>query len=510
MTDISQWISGWAIMQPAKTAIEFEGEDISYAEFDRNIGLFCHLLGDLGIGHGDRVACLGENTPDQLYLFFACARMGATLVTLNWRLAGPEHAYQIRDSGTRALFADPAFQQQIDQHHHEFRDVIRVSTMPGGRQDWQNLGDLKNAVVTAERETPAPSGTRDDAVLLVYTSGTTGRPKGAVLTQNNVFWNAINSTQCHDMTSRDVILTNLPLFHVGGMNNQTTPAFHAGATVILQRRFEPALMLRAIEHRRPTLTLAVPAVLNAMITHPDWPTTDISSLRLLMAGSTTVPTAMIEQVHTRGLPVGQIYGSTETCPIALALRAEDAMHKVGSCGKPLPHGQARIINRDGADVEQGERGELLVRGGNVFREYWNNPAATAGAHRDGWFHTGDIAHQDEDGFYFIDDRSKDVIISGGENIYPAELEQVLAHEHRLTEAAVIGRPDPKWDEVPIVIAARRDGEQISAEEVKALFVGRLAKYKHPHDVTFVDALPRNALGKILKYELRAALSAGRL
>lgn len=496
-------------MQPEKTAIEFEDLQISYAAFDRQIDQFAQLLTGLGCQHGDRVACLGENTPDQLALFFACARQGLILVTLNWRLAGPEHAYQIRNSGARLIFADPAFQQQIDQFHGEFSQVVRISTTLDTRDGWQSLPDLLSSLDNSGEALPA-TGSDEDPVLLVYTSGTTGRPKGAVLTQRNILWNAINGTHSHDMTSQDVILTNLPLFHVGGLNNQTTPALHAGATVILQRRFEPDTMLQAIESRRPTLTLAVPAVLNALITHPDWPTTDISSLRLLMAGSTTVPTAMIEQVHARGLPVGQIYGSTETCPIAIVLRAGDAMNKVGSCGKPVPHCQARIIDRDGQDVPAGQPGELLVRGANVFREYWNNPAATEESFLDGWFRTGDIAHQDEDGFYFIDDRSKDVIISGGENIYPAELEQVLAHEHRLTEAAVIGRQDDRWDEVPVVVAVLREGEIMSAEDVRALFTDRIARYKHPHDVIFVDALPRNALGKILKFELRAAMQEGRL
>jgi len=501
--DLSNWISGWAAQTPDKTALISEEGNLSYAGFSDRIDRMAAALEEhLSLGAGDRIAHLGENSVGQLTLFFACARLGAILVTLNWRLAPPEHLYQLQDSEPKALFADPAFFGHADSIRAELPGTKFLSI--GGREDgWPALPESNGPVAAASPGYEAP-------VLLVYTSGTTGKPKGAVLTQSNVFWNAINSTHTHDMTSDDIVLGNLPLFHVGGLNNQLSPALHCGATVLLHRRFDPGETLAAIGRDRPTLALAVPAMMQAITEHPNWAETDLSSLRFVVAGSTTVPTALIQRFHDRGIPIGQIYGSTEMCPIAVVLRRPDAVAHIGSCGKPAIHVEARIVDGEGNDLPDDQPGELLVRGPNVFQGYWRNPEATAAALQDGWFRTGDVARRDAQGFYYIEDRAKDVIISGGENIYPAELEQILAAETDLAEFAVVGRPDPRWDEVPVIIAVPREGQTVDRDGLLGLFQGRVARFKQPKDVIVVDALPRNALGKVLKFELHDMLKEGRI
>ena len=498
--NLAHWIVRWADFQPGRCAVHFEGRDWTYADMAEGVARLSGAMAQgLGIRAGDRVAHLGYNSVDLLLLVFACARLGATLVPLNWRLAPPEHAYILRHAGAKALLAEPEFIAPTETVCGQFPGVHRVAY--GGASGWRSYGDLMRS---AEPLADGPGDFRAP-MLIVYTSGTTGRPKGAVLSQNALLWNAVNSAQAHDLTSRDHVLTVLPMFHVGGMNIQTLPALHAGATVTLLRRFDPGAVLAALVGRRPTTTLLVPAVMQALLRHPDWEHADLSSLRLIMAGSSNIPEALIRPFHDRGIPVGQIYGSTETCPIAIYLRGEDAMRKPGSAGKPAVHCEVRLVDDDGRDVPPGRSGEILVRGPNVMDGYWDDPAATAAALRDGWFHTGDLGHRDDEGFYYVDDRKKDLIISGGENIYPAELENVLADCAQIAEAAVVARPDSRWGEVPVAIVVPKPSSGITADAVLALFEGRLARYKHPHAVLFVDALPRNAMGKVLKYELRERL-----
>jgi fatty-acyl-CoA synthase len=298
----------------------------------------------------------------------------------------------------------------------------------------------------------------------------------------------------------------LPMFHVGGLNIQTLPALHAGAKVTLHRRFEATATLLAIARDKPTLAVLVPAQLTAMLEHPLWRDTDLSSLRAITTGSSIVPTPLIEAVHARGVPVIQVYGSTETAPIAIYQTRSDAFVSVGSCGRPSPLCDIRVVDRDGRDVGRGERGEILVRGPNVMTGYWRNAAATGAALVEGWFHTGDIGHVDARGCYYIDERKNDVIISGGENIYPAEIEAILLGDPRIAEAAVVARPDPRWGEVPVAVIVPRAGMSLTADAVAALFRDRLARFKQPRDVVFAASLPKNALGKVLRRELRRVVA----
>jgi fatty-acyl-CoA synthase len=279
--------------------------------------------------------------------------------------------------------------------------------------------------------------------------------------------------------------------------------------VILQERFEAGAALAAIAREKPTLTLVVPAVMQAMIAHPDWATTDLSSLRAVGAGSSVIPRELIDAFHARGVPVMQVYGATETGPTATVLPRADAARKAGSCGLPAAHTEIDVFRDDGTRASPDERGELWVRGDNVFSGYWRDEAATRAAFGPrGWFRTGDVGHRDAEGYFWIDDRRTDLIISGGENVYPAEVEAVLAAHPAVAQCAVVARPDPKWGEVPVAVVALRPGATLPRAEALALFEGRLARFKHPRDLLVLDRLPATALGKVEKFRLRALVRGG--
>src|SRR5688572_27177151 len=459
--DLSRIVERWAAHIPAKLALHFEGADVTYAELWARIDAASK---GLHVRRGERVAWLGYNSPDMLVLLFALARRGAILVPLNWRLTAAEQRQVLADCAPKLLFCDADFRAQAEQ--------LGVP-----------LGSCKEGTLTE------PVGKDEDDVLIVYTSGTTGKPKGAMLTQSALLWNGFNSIHAHDLSQSDHVLSALPMFHVGGLNNQTLPALLAGATVTLHRRFEPGAWLADVAARRPSLSLLVPATMAAVIAHPAWEATDLSSLRLLNTGSMVVPDSLISAFHERGVPVGQIYGCTETAPIALVLLRNESRKKVGSTGKPAPHCEVKLVD-----------GEIWVRGPAVMRGYWPD---YSGLTEDGWFRTGDLARIDEGGFYWIVGRSKEVIISGGENIHPAELENVLADCPDIAEAAVVGIEDPKWGEAACACVVSK----LDEATVMKLFEGKLAHYKHPRRIAYFDALPRNAMGKVLKSELRAALAS---
>ena len=500
--DISGWIERWADFTPYKSAILFGDENLNYLAFIEKIRTCARMLsGPLGVRHGDRVAFLGFNSVDFLVLMFACARLGAMMVPLNWRLAPDEHCYMLVHAGASVLLVEPEFEAGVI----EIQDRLggcRLIRYGASREGWESLKALLTVADGPDRDLRAGP---NDPALIVYTSGTTGRPKGAMLTQQALVFNAINSAAVHDMTSSDVIFTNLPLFHVGGLNIQTTPALHVGASVILHRRFVPDETVATIRDHRPTLMILVPAMMQALIDDPAWLEIDFSSLRCIVTGSTAVPETILRTYLRRGIPIVQVYGLTETGPIAIHQRISDAYSSAGSTGKVALHCEAEIHAADGTKLTSGEKGEIVVRGPNVMTGYWKDPDATAETMRDGWFHTGDVGYTEKDGNFYVVDRIKDVIISGSENIYSVELEIPLDECPDITEAAVVGRSDVRWGEVPVACVVRRKGSTITKDQVLALYNSRVAKYKHPHDVFFMDSLPHNVMGKILKYELRAAI-----
>jgi fatty-acyl-CoA synthase len=502
--DISGWVDHHAVFTPDKVAISFQGVDATWADLARRVArLSAVLRSELGVKPGDRVGYLGLNSPELVALFFSCARIGALTVPLNWRLTLHEHQEMVEDFEPKVLFVEP------DYYDHAIRlgksignaNLVGMSDVPGG---WFAYHNLKSHIGDGIQGDQGAS--LKDPLLICYTSGATGTPKGAVLTQEAFFFNAVNSTHMHEMSSQDRILTNLPMFHVGGINILTFPALHIGATIIMHAAFDVEATLKALEKEAITLAVLVPAQIAAMIAHPAWESTDFSSLRVIDTGSTFVPDKLIHALQGRGVAVGNIYGCTETAPIATSLTRHDT-RKVGSVGKAALHCDIRLVDEDGNDVPAGTSGEILVRGPSVMQGYWNKPELTAEVLKDGWFHTADMAHTDEEGFIYIDDRKKDMIISGGENIYPAELENILAECPDLVEAAVVGREHEKWGEVPVVFAVAKASNTIAKSGILELFEDRLAHYKHPKDVIFLEALPRNAMGKILKHELRAQLKS---
>jgi len=497
--DLSDLIARNADFTPGKTAIRFGDRTLSYAAFhERIVSTARALKSELGVGRGDRVAILAANHSDYLVTLYACARLGAMLVTLNWRLAVPEQLYILSDSGAKVLVVDKEFSavvEQLAQHLPDLK-VVGLDYAPAGAPSFDELlaagsGDGRN-----------PHTDTSNPLLLVYTSGTTGRPKGAVLRQEALVWNALMSHHAHDMRADDHILTFLPMFHVGGLNIQTTPAVQLGATVTIHTRFAPDTALLAIAQDKPTLIVMVPAVMQALIQHPLWAATDLSSLRAIAAGSSLIPVPLVEAFMQRGVPVIQIYGSTETAPTAIYTRVGGDLSRLTSTGLPGLYCEAKIVDEEGREVPLGAAGEVVVRGPNVLYEYWGNAEATAEALRDGWYHTGDIGTRDTDGYFYIHDRKKNMIISGGENIYPAEVERVL-HDHPcIAEAAVIGRPDPKWQEVPVAYIVCHKDKTLDADEVKAFVGQHLARFKIPREIVFVESLPRTALGKVQHFMLR--------
>jgi fatty-acyl-CoA synthase len=498
--NIARWIDRWAGMEPGRVALEFENRRLTYADLAGRISRLAGLLSErLGVGRGDRVAHLGKNDPEILTLVFACARIGAIFVPLNWRLAPPELEYILGNAEPAVLFADAEFAP--------IAEGLAMAPGAGRRVIW---GAARPGWLDHEIETPAATsigdeagaGDRADPLMIVYTSGTTGRPKGAVLTQDAIFHTAINGTLAFGLTSADVSLNALPMFHVGGLNIQCLPLLHAGGRVIIHRVFDPGRALRTIAERRVTLFIAVPAMLAALLAHPDWASADLSSLRNLCTGASTVPEPMVKAVLARGLAINQVYGTTETAPTVAYTLPGVTGRRATSCGQPAMHAALKVVDDRGRALPAGQTGELWAKGPNIMREYWRDSAATQEALVEGWFRTGDLAHRDEDGFYYIDDRLKDVIISGGENIHSAELEQVLSECPQIAEWAVVAAPDPRWTEVPVAVIVRRPGASIEAADILALFEGRLARYKHPKRVVFAEALPRNAMGKVLKYVLR--------
>jgi fatty-acyl-CoA synthase len=498
--DLSDLIARNADFTPDKAALRFGGKTLTYAAFWQRIAAAARALkSQLGIARGDRVAILAANHPDYLVLLYACARLGALLVPLNWRLAVPEQLYILADATPKALIVEDAFAAVVPplkEAQPRLRTIrLAEDTGPDTFESLlsQATGDDRNPHV----DTSCP-------LLLVYTSGTTGRPKGAVLRQEALLWNAVMSQHMHDLTACDHVLTVLPLFHVGGLNIQTTPALQLGATVTLHPRFAPDTTLAAIAIGRPTLTVLVPATIQALIEHRRWSETEVTSLRAVTTGSTQVPQALIDAFTARGVPVLQVYGSTETCPIAIYTRCGGDLSRGTSTGLPGLCCEARIVDDSGREVPHGSPGEIAVRGPNVFFEYWGNAAATSEALRDGWYLSGDIGTRDADGYFTVHDRKKNMIISGGENIYPAEVERVLLEHPAVAEVAVIGRADPRWQEVPVAYVVRRVGASVMAEEIMRHVGSELARFKVPRAVVFVEALPRNALGKVQHFMLRQA------
>ncbi|MBI3157560.1 MAG: AMP-binding protein [Burkholderiales bacterium] len=498
--NIADWIRANAQRMPGKVALRGAEGDLSYAEFEHGVAESAAVLASAGVRHGDRVAWLGLNSAAQLAMLFACARVGAIFLPLNWRLAPPEHRSMLAESAPALLLADDPFVAQTasaDAVSPGLRCVALGAHIPPGWTSWRQLAD---AASSPSAIVAAAGG--DEPVLLCYTSGSTGRPKGALLSHAALAANADASVDMHGLTADDRVLTTLPMFHVGGLNIQTTPALRTGCTVVLHPKFDPQATLEAIERERITLTVLVPAQIEALLAHPRWARTDLRSLRAISTGSTFVPPLHIKAIQARDVPLIQVWGATETCPIAACQRIPDAFACPGSAGRAAAGVELRVVDGAGAEVPAGGSGEILVRGANVMSGYWRDPEASARALREGWFHSGDRGRLDDQRRLWVDGRLKDMIISGGENVSPAEVESVLLECPDVAEAAVVGRPDARWGEVVVAVVAPRPGAALDPERLLGMFQGRLARFKQPKVMLVVDELPRTALGKVRKDDVR--------
>ena len=502
--DFADWIADSAARTPDKVALACGEDTSSYAALARRVETIAAALAGAGVGRGGCVAWLGLASVDLLATLFACARLGAIFVPLNWRLAPPEHRAMLRQCPPALLVAEAAFVDDCTQAKVVPAGTRCVALARAPADGWTSWSDLLAAPPGA-----LPQGDRNPRapLLLCFTSGSTGEPKGVLLSADALAANADASVDMHAMAPDDRVLTTLPLFHVGGLNIQTTPALRAGCTVTLHARFDAGAVFDAIERERITLTVLVPAQLEAMIAHPRWANADFSSLRAISTGSTIVPERLVAAVHDRGVPVLPVWGATETTPIASCLHTDEAFAHAGSAGRAALGCELRVVDTEGRDVAPGARGEVWVRGRNLMLGYWGDEAATARALAGGWYHSGDSGHLDAEGYLTIDGRLKDMIISGGENVSPAEIEAVLAACPDIADAAVVGRPDARWGEAVVAVVVRKPGATLSAERVLALFDGRLARFKHPKAVLFVDAMPRTALGKLRRDEVRQLAAA---
>jgi fatty-acyl-CoA synthase len=485
---VGSWPARWAASAPDACAIRWDGADITWRQLEHGVASAANALADMGVGRGDRVGCLMTNCPEFLLAVFATVRLGALFVPLNTRLAAPELAYIAEDAGVSVLVTEASFDAVVTAAG---LDAPRMM-----REHWPT-GD--------GRPSPESPTTWDDDAFICYTSGTTGRPKGAVLTHRGVFFTSIDQVLAHGISHADRMYAPLPLCFTGGLVNVAMTMAHTGGTLVLEAQFEPGRALRQIEQERITLFFAVPYLFDTMRQHSEWEQRDLTSMRVAKTGGAPVPEALLEAYAERGMLLTQGFGLTEGGGLSLNLSEHDVRRKLGSAGLPVFYGDAEIADDAGNSVPAGTVGELCVRGPQVMRAYWNNPVATADALRDGWLHTGDLAVRDEEGYFTIVDRKKDMVITGGLNVYPAEVEAVLTRDAGVAEVAVLGVPSSKWGEevVAVVVSSDCAGAE---ERLRRMCAEQLADYKRPRRFYFRDQpLPRTVSGKVLKRELRETL-----
>jgi O-succinylbenzoate-CoA ligase len=500
-------LSKRAYLNPGLEAVVEPGRRrFSFRELDARANRTANALAERGIGKGDRVALLLMNGAEFIESYFGLAKLGAIVVPVNWRLVPDELAFILKDSGSRALLYSGEFRENVVDLHGRGREGTHL-------EQWIQLGgedsrpafaeDYDTVQAAASEAEPEVTTGDDDLLYIMYTSGTTGLPKGAVHTHSSAIWALLTIAPTADTRFRDRYLLSLPLFHVGALT-PATGNIYGGSTSVVARAFDPVETWKLIRDEQITSALAVPAMLNFMLLAYEKMKDQYeipSSLRWIMSGAAPVPVTLIEAYAKLGIEVHQVYGLTESCGPACLTSPDEALAKVGSTGKAFFHTDVRVVDESGRDVPPGEPGEVIVRGAHVMKEYWNRPDATAETLKDGWLYTGDVATMDKDGCIYIQDRTKDMIISGGENVYPAEIENVVLSHPKVAEVAVIGQPSAKWGESPLAVVVKAAPE-LTAEEVLEYCQGKLARFKLPKAVEFIDVIPRNPTGKILKRVLR--------
>jgi fatty-acyl-CoA synthase len=496
---LGSWPERRLRISPDRDALWFEGTTTSHAAFAHRVRRTAGALTLLGIGAGDRVAWTGGNHPSALETLYACGQLGAIWVPVNARLTTPEARYVLEHSGASVVVHGRDHGGLADALSAVVPTWIAAEPPTAG-----GAGSLpyEELLAEADAEPRDVEVSLEDPCLIMYTSGTTGRPKGAVLTHGNMTWNAVNQFMGMDFTQDERTLALAPLFHIGGLNGTVNPSLLRGGCAVIVRRFDPAETLRVIEEQRVTSFFAVPTMLDAMSREPGFRTRDLSALRTIGAAGAPLPLPTLRTWLDRGVTMQQAYGMTEAAPGCTVLDSADAERKVGSAGKPVFFTDLRVVRPDGTDTAVGEVGQVVVQGPNVMAGYWNDPERTAEVLTDGWYATGDAGSLDDEGFLYIRDRYQDMIISGGENVYPAEVESALLELPGVDEAAVIGVPDEKWGEVCFAVLVAAPGADRDPEAIRVALRDRLAGFKIPREVRFADELPKTATGKVRKPDLR--------
>ena len=500
--NIAWWVQRWSELNPAKPAIFFEGREITYLQLHQKANQTSCWLQSLGIEKGDRVAVMLENCPEFIDLYLACSRLGAIFVPVNFRLAAPELDYTLRNSRPRLfIFGSACTDTVMSLNLNHRRPLMELASIgvPSASSDILSYDSgvegfsggrpfLTKSLGPADPEEPQ---------VIMYTSGTTGQPKGAVLSHRKTFFNCLNADIFFKLHFDDLMLIVLPLFHSGGLFIQASPILYKGATMVIHPRFDPARVYEDIERFKINKFLGVPTVYRALLKEEPNKKRDLSSLQVCAIGGEKTTHDLLLTCKKAGFPLRQIMGQTETS-ILLWASEEASIQKPGTVGRPVFHAEVNLLDRDGRPVKPGEVGEIVVRGSIMMKEYWQDPVKTEETIKNGWLRTGDLARMDDDGYFYLVDRAKDMYISGGENVYPAEVEKVLREHPMIEEIAIIGVPDDVWGEVGHAFVILKAGANLQADELISFCNGRIARYKWPKRVTFCDDFPRTTLGKVRK------------
>jgi fatty-acyl-CoA synthase len=503
--NIAWWVQRWSDLHPNKTAIIFETQNITYSELHRRANRTACWFQSVGIEKGDRVAVLLNNCPEFLEIYFSCCRLGAIFVPINFRSALPEIDYFLNNSRPRLFIFGREYAQQLE-------NLCLKDSLPPILSACVGSGDPGSGLINYLDETAAYDGQKpfltrtlgpadpEEPQVIMYTSGTTGLPKGAVLTHRKTFFNCLNADIFFKLHADDMMLVILPLFHSGGLFIQAAPTIYKGATLVIHSKFDPLAVYRDIERYNVTKFLGVPTVYKSLVSVPAGQRGDISSLKVCAGGGEKTTPDLIAQCKEAGLGFRQVMGQTETS-ILLWASEEDTERKPGTVGRPVFHAEVNIVDKYGKTAKLGEIGEIVVRGSIMMKEYWQDPARTEDTIKNGYLYTGDLARMDEEGFFYLVDRARDMYITGGENVYPAETERVLKEHPEIEDAAVVGIPDDIWGEIGHAFVIRGSGARVGADDVIAFCKQRLAAFKCPQKITFCDEFPRTSLGKVQKRQL---------
>lgn len=498
-TSVSEWFRRRAARDSAAPALSFESRHWNYGELQTQIERLSAVLAEGGVRRGDRVACLCFNNPITPTTLMAASRLGAIFVSLNFRLNAEELKAVITDAGVHTLIADERH-AAIIEGFRENLPCTRFFALENPLAEWEAL---PSCLARVSEVPEAVAANAEDLAMIMYTSGTTGKPKGVMMSNDNLWFATLSGVLTIDFTSRDVTLIALPLFHAAGLCMLLLPTLMAGAHAVLLQEFDADRVLSELEHQRITVSMLVPTMMLAISNRPRFADADLTALRLIIAGAAPVPEPLLRRFEGRGIPVSHCYGMTESTSLVSSLAPDKATSKIGSCGRPTMMTEFRLVDADGHELTQpGERGEVCIRGRSVTSGYWQQPDSSSSALRDGWLHSGDIAWRDEEGYYYICDRLKDMIITGGENVYPAEVESVLLDHPAVGQVAVIGLPDEKWGERVVAVVVPAAEQRPELESLRGFAEARLARYKLPSALFLIDAMPLNSSGKLLKSELR--------